>query len=170
MIVYNPYQSLSTSLVTSEAGSLMSHYGEVGSYDLAPPLPPLATTAGRRAYGFAELCTHTDNSIKNNAAQGCPASYTSATGRTFKFKNLRPEIASRLEIELQSLHAKNLTLLQDLAYLDEDAPPTPTLEDASRRAAAAWRYFRRRQRGKDDTGGRRFDPSTTGTGKSRSRQ
>ena len=121
--------------MTSEAGSLMSHYGAVErTFQRGQP------ACRRHAYGFAELCTHTtdtDNSIE--AAQGCPASYTytSATGRTYKFKNLRPEIASRLEeVELQSLHAKNLALLQDLAYLDEDAPLTPAphqgmLEDAA---------------------------------------
>ena len=128
MIVYNPHKSLSTSLMTSEAGSLMSHHGADGSYELAPP-PPLATRAGRRAYGFADTS-------KINAAQGCTASYTFATGQTVKFNNLRPAIASRLELlrsrqledaaaaaQLQSVRAENLALLEELEVIlsKEDA-------------------------------------------------
>ena len=82
----NPYKSKSNHFMTSEADNLMSHYGATDR-----TFPRGQPACRRRAYGFAELCTHTDNSIKNNAAQGCPASYTSATGRTYKFKNLRPK-------------------------------------------------------------------------------
>ena len=106
--------------MTSEAGSLMSHYGATGSYDLASPPPPLATTAGRRrrAYGFADTS-------KINAAQGCTASYTFATGQTVKFN-----IASRLELlrsrqledaaaaaQLQSIRAENLALLEEVEVI-----------------------------------------------------
>ena len=56
MIVYNPHKSKSNHFVTSEADSLMSHYGAVErTFQRGPP-------ASRRAYGFA------DTSIKTSPA------------------------------------------------------------------------------------------------------
>ena len=120
---------MSTSLMTSEAGSLMSHHGATGrTFQRGQP------TRRRRAYGFAD----TDNSIKNDAAQGCPVYYYTsvATGQTFKLSNLRPDIASRLEdaatAQLQSIHAENLTLLQecDHTHLAEDDRPSTARQPA----------------------------------------
>ena len=76
----NPYKSKSNHFMTSEADNLMSYHGATGrTFQRGQP------ACRRRAYGFAD----THNSIKNDAAQGCPVYYTSvATGQTFKFNNL----------------------------------------------------------------------------------
>lgn len=58
-----------------------------------------------------------------------------------------------LDSRLELLRARSSRLSQALAESREE------VDDA---AAAAWRHSRRRQRGKDDTGGRRFDSSTLG--------
>ena len=79
---------------------------------------------------------------------------------------MRPDIASRLEdaaiAQLESLHAENLALLEDLAYLDEDAPLKLEHAAASPPPPPPCGTQAQTVRSKDDTGGRRFDSSTTG--------
>ena len=99
----NPYGSKSNHFVTPEADNLMSHHGADGSYELAPP-PPLATRAGRRAYGFADTS-------KINSAQGCTASSLNPS------RFISEDAAAAAAARLQSIRAENLALLEEIEVI-----------------------------------------------------